>query len=60
MRNSVHTVKERLNWTELNRQDFIQGYYNRGEKPGCSLNSILLKQKAGEILRAGGGGEGGR
>lgn len=31
--------------------DFVEGYYNRGERPELNQSSAPLKQKAGEFLR---------
>lgn len=35
------------------KEDFVQGYCNRGERPELSMSSTPLKQRAGKFLRAG-------
>ena len=48
--NSVSYVQETLHWpSETGKEDFIQGYCNRGER----LNLTLLKEKVGELSSSG-------
>lgn len=50
-----------MHWqSQTNKEDFIQGYYNRGEKPERSLTPTLLKQGLKRFYELGGGREGGR
>lgn len=50
-----------MHWqSQTNKEDFIQGSYNRGEKPECSLNPTLLKQGLKRFSELGAGRKGGR
>lgn len=39
--------------SETTKEDFMQDYGNRGERPGCSLKLTVLKQRAKWFLRTG-------
>lgn len=59
-KNNIYTLeyswssKQKLYWTMLNRHGkLIQDYCNRRGRPGCSLQSTLLKQEGGQFLRDG-------
>lgn len=47
------SVKIALDEIKTVKEGFIQGYYNRGEKPEFSQNSTLLKQRVVDFQEMG-------
>lgn len=47
------SVKIALDEIKTVKEGFIQGYYNRGERPEFSQNSTLLKQRVVDFQEMG-------